>query len=103
MAYYCQVTGVTRPEIRRIRFNFELKDDTTTPHRVVLQDSVSIEMVRIDATDTDGTVLTPAQRRQALRDFIIGYFQQYLAYVRGADADYNAVSAASVGFRYPPA
>jgi hypothetical protein len=102
VAYYCIVTGVSRPAPSRVTVAWDLRDDATTPNPVLQSGSVSLELLPIDATAADGTTpLTPAQRRAYVKNQLTELFTSLIRRVQGADADYAAVAAGAVGFRVP--
>lgn len=104
MAYYCIVTGVDRPNHTRVRVEYELRDDSPTPHQMIDRGTLGLEMLPIDAMDTtvDPPVqMTAAQRRAHLRSQLQKHFVSLIKRAQGAEADYNAIASQAIGFRVP--
>lgn len=102
MAYYCIVTTVVKNRPSGLKIDYELRDDSVTPHTVVDRGSLGIEMLAFDALAEDGlTPLTNVQRRQYVRDQVETHFRGLIKRVRGADTDAAQVLVALNGFRVP--
>lgn len=102
MAYYCIVTATAQTSPSRIKVDYQLRNDNTTPHTTVSSGTLGFEMLAFDALAPDGlTPLTAQQRRQYIRDQVEEHFRALIKRVRGADADMTAVLGNLVGFRIP--
>lgn len=101
MAYYCEVTDLTRPNPGTIIIEFQLKDDTDDS---VVQDSMSLgfQVTRYD-TNGDPVAETGVQKRQRMAAEFNDYAARIITDVELVDANFAALLADAVGYRYPAA
>lgn len=101
MAYYCVVTNAVLENRTRIHIYFDVRDNSTTPHTVIRSSDAGFELLRLDATNADGTTMTVAQRRAYLQDQLTDLFTGIVQRLKGADADAPVILANIVGFHVP--
>lgn len=99
MAYYCQVTTVTRSRPTGLTVAYELRDDATTPNPVVDTGSIGLTF---DMRLLDGSV-PASERRRFIIDQLEQAFRAHIDQVRAGDAAFTAIQSALVGRRYPVA
>ncbi len=102
MARYLIVTEMTRPRPDVVMVHFDLRDDATTPHTVVLSGTHGFQAVRYDET---GAVVseTLAQRRARLKAEFDSYAQRMLDQATAGDAQFENIRSSALNYRYPAA
>lgn len=97
---YCEVFNLTRPNAGMIMVHFNLHNADGTVRQGPMTNGFNVV-----AYNEDGTVKaeTGTQKRQRMAAEFNAYAERIIQSVTMVDANFNALLADAIGFRYPAA
>ena len=102
MAYYGQITDMTRPRRDVVMIHFTIYDDAPEPDEVILSGTMGFPVV---IYNPDGTVVTETlvQKRARMKAAYDAYVTRIIEQMQGGDTAFEAMRSQALGYRYPPA
>lgn len=99
MAYYCEVTNLTRPSTHVIMVHFDMRDDAVEPHAEIMAGTVGFNVIIVD-TNGDEIVETGAEKRARLRAEYDGYCSRLIRASEMIDSHFDALRTQAIGYIY---